>query len=193
MISNITWSINGIAVSVAPGTSILSAAQQAGLKSLPAITRSRCQTNCRICVVESGVCQFAAGLCHTGSGHGSNHYRPGFDPENHFELILARHPQDCLQCMRNGNCELQNLTSAYDLRQTAFKGTQVIAGDFSVRPSFGDLINAFCGRCTEVCSSTQTVHALGLAYRGYDALVVPSLGQDLLASPCVMCGPSPVR
>ncbi|CFX26351.1 Iron hydrogenase [Syntrophomonas zehnderi OL-4] len=192
----ITLSINGNAVSVAPGTSILSAAQQAGV-NIPTLCHhpdQEIKANCRICVVEVkgyvNLLPACATLVSEGMEVKTTTARVLEARRTILELILARHPQDCLHCMRNGNCELQNLTSAYDLRQTAFsKEPRRLPADFSSPAIVRDPNKCIlCGRCTEVCSTTQTVHALGMAYRGYDALVVPSLGQDLLASPCVMCG-----
>ncbi|HBQ27694.1 MAG TPA: ferredoxin, partial [Syntrophomonas sp.] len=37
-----------------------------------------------------------------------------------LELILAHHPQDCLNCIRNGNCELQDLANEYFIRDNPF-------------------------------------------------------------------------
>ena len=38
-----------------------------------------------------------------------------------LELILAHHPQDCLNCIRNENCELQSLAAEYCIRDNPFE------------------------------------------------------------------------
>ena len=37
-----------------------------------------------------------------------------------LELILANHPNDCLQCPRSGRCELQNLAADFGIRENPF-------------------------------------------------------------------------
>lgn len=194
--ANVTLSINGIAVSVPAGTSILGAAQQIGVK-IPTLCYhpdQEIKANCRICVVEaegqSNLLPACASQVSEGMVIKTTTARVIEARKTLLELILAHHSQDCLHCMRNGNCELQDLASEYDLRQTDFpQEARQLPGDFSSPAIVRDPNKCIlCGRCMEVCSATQAVHALGLAHRGYDTRVVPSLGQDLFASPCVMCG-----
>ncbi|MGE5379905.1 MAG: [FeFe] hydrogenase, group A, partial [Methylocystaceae bacterium] len=45
-----------------------------------------------------------------------------------------------------------------------------------------------CKRCVDACTVIQSVNALGVENRGHHAMVVPSMGKDLIESPCVMCG-----
>ena len=39
-----------------------------------------------------------------------------------IELLLSDHPDDCLYCVRNGNCQLQDLSQEYSIRQRRFTG-----------------------------------------------------------------------
>ena len=38
------------------------------------------------------------------------------------ELLLANHPQDCLSCQRNTNCELQDMAADLGIRKVRFDG-----------------------------------------------------------------------
>ena len=38
------------------------------------------------------------------------------------ELLLSNHPDDCLYCERNGNCELQKLAIELNVRERRFPG-----------------------------------------------------------------------
>jgi NADH-quinone oxidoreductase subunit G len=107
-----------------------------------------------------------------------------------LELILAHHPQDCLNCIRNGVCELQDLAAEYFIRDNPFEvKSRGLAKDTSTPSLVRDPDKCvLCRRCIGACSEIQTVNALGLEDRGCHAMVVPSLGGDLLDSPCVMCG-----
>ena len=95
-----------------------------------------------------------------------------------LELILSRHPQDCLNCIRNGVCELQDLAAEYMIRDNPFtlkvKGYGKDRSTPSIVREQDKCIN--CRRCIGACSEIQTVHALGVEKRGYEAMVVPAMG-----------------
>ena len=95
-----------------------------------------------------------------------------------------------MNCIRNQNCELQDLANEYAIRDNPFE--QMVRGlpqDRSTPAIVRDPDKCIlCRRCVEACSVFQSVDALGLENRGNQAMVVPSLGKDLLDSPCVMCG-----
>ena len=107
-----------------------------------------------------------------------------------LELILSNHPQDCLSCIRNENCELQSLAAEYFVRDNPFElKIRGLGKDLSTPSLFRDPDKCIlCRRCIEACTVIQTVNALGLEGRGSHAMVVPSLGKDLIDSPCIMCG-----
>lgn len=107
-----------------------------------------------------------------------------------MELILAHHPQDCLNCIRNENCELQSLAAEYCIRDNPFEvKTRGLGKDLSTPALFRDPDKCvLCRRCIEVCTVIQTVNALGIENRGSHAMVVPAMGKELIDSPCIMCG-----
>ncbi|MGI6488217.1 MAG: NADH-dependent [FeFe] hydrogenase, group A6 [Syntrophothermaceae bacterium] len=188
--------IDGIQVSVPDGSTILKAAQVAGLH-IPTLCYHPDQAvkaNCRICVCEVEGQRLLQAAC-------SQPVWDGMEIKTHsprvlearktiLELILAHHPQDCLNCIRNQNCELQDLANEYAIRDNPFE--QMVRGlpqDRSTPSIVRDPDKCIlCRRCIEACSVFQSVDALGLENRGCQAMVVPSLGKDLLDSPCVMCG-----
>ncbi|NMA13881.1 MAG: 4Fe-4S binding protein, partial [Clostridia bacterium] len=106
------------------------------------------------------------------------------------QLILAHHPQDCLNCIRNKNCELQALAEEYAIRENPFElMVRGLPQDTSTPSIVRDPDKCIlCRRCEYACSEFQSVNALGLEKRGNHAMIVPSLGKDLMESPCVMCG-----
>ena len=188
--------IDGIQVSVPDGSTILKAAQVAGVH-IPTLCYHPDQAvkaNCRICVCEVEGQRLLQAAC-------SQPVWDGMEIKTHsprvlearktiLELILAHHPQDCLNCIRNQNCELQDLANEYAIRDNPFE--QMVRGlpqDRSTPSIVRDPDKCIlCRRCIEACSVFQSVDALGLENRGCQAMVVPSLGKDLLDSPCVMCG-----
>ena len=104
--------IDGIAVEVPAGTSVLEAAKQAGiniptlcyLKDINAIGA------CRMCVVNTGARALQA-ACVLPVSEGMNvktntpeirEYRKTL-----LELVLSAHEKKCLTCVRSTNCKLQ--------------------------------------------------------------------------------------
>ena len=107
-----------------------------------------------------------------------------------LELILANHPNDCLQCPRSGNCELQKLASDFGVRDNPFPrevihrendsstGTIILNPDKCIK----------CGRCAEVCQEMQNVWALEFIGRGEQTVMAPAASLKLADSPCIKCG-----
>jgi len=192
--ANVT--INGIKVTVPDHATILQAAEAAGVK-VPTLCYHPDQAikaNCRICVCEVEGLALLQAACSTPVWDGmvvkTNSPAVLEARKTILELILAHHPQDCLNCIRNQNCELQSLAEAYQIRENPFEHmTRGLPKDRSTPSLVRDPDKCvLCRRCEYACSQFQSVNALGMENRGHHAMVVPSLGKDLLESPCVMCG-----
>lgn len=188
--------IDGIKVSVPTGSTILQAANAVGIK-IPTLCYHPDQmvkANCRVCVCEVEGNRLLAAACampvYEGMAVKTRSPKVIEARKTILELILSSHPQDCLNCIRNGNCELQDLAQEYFIRDNPFE--PVVRGfekDFSTPSLFRDPDKCvLCRRCVETCSEVQSVKALGLQDRGYQSIVVPTLGKDLADSPCIMCG-----
>ena len=108
-----------------------------------------------------------------------------------LELILSNHPQDCLQCNRSGQCELQNLAIEFGLR-SAPRFTQILKNqptDDSYEEIVLDRNKCInCGRCVEACQLMQNVWAMEYTGRGDKTVIGPVAGSDLAHSPCIRCG-----
>jgi len=106
------------------------------------------------------------------------------------ELLLSNHPDDCLYCARNGNCELARLAADHGIRDRAFRGQR------SHRPkdvSSPSIIRdpdkcILCGKCVRVCEEIQGVGAIDFVQRGSHAYVGTAFNQGLNVSSCINCG-----
>ncbi len=192
----INLTIDNIPVSVPEGSTILEAAKTIGIK-IPTLCYHPDQAvkaNCRICVCEVNGNRLLQAACSQPAMEGmqvkTRTPRVIEARKTILELILSHHPQDCLNCIRNGNCELQSLAEEYFIRDNPFEmKVRGLAKDYSTPSIFRDPDKCvLCRRCIEACSVIQSVNALGLENRGCHSMVVPSLGQNLIDSPCVMCG-----
>ncbi len=188
--------INGIPVSVKPGTTILDAASQVGVKIPKLCYHSDLDAwaACGICVVKVEGSPKMLRACATVAGPGMNVIT--HDPEivkvrrTVLELILSTHPNDCLQCGRNGNCELQTLTEEFGIRDVPYEKR---LRDLPVDNSTGSIVLnpekcVACGRCTQVCQEMQGVWALEFIGRGDDTRMAPAADVSLAESPCIKCG-----
>jgi len=107
-----------------------------------------------------------------------------------IELLLADHPDDCLYCNRNGNCELQGLAEEFNIRQRRFKNTRELSHlDVSSLSIVRDPSKCIlCGRCVRVCEEVQGVSAIDFAGRGSKSRVETAFGDVLNVSSCINCG-----
>ena len=107
-----------------------------------------------------------------------------------LELILSNHPNDCLQCPRNGNCELQTLAEEFGMREARFKK---INSDLPVDDSNPAIVLnpdkcIRCGRCVKVCQDVQNVWAIEFLGRGIKGRIASAADVPLGESPCIKCG-----
>ncbi|MBI9034098.1 MAG: (2Fe-2S)-binding protein [Bacteroidales bacterium] len=106
------------------------------------------------------------------------------------ELLLANHPNDCLYCIRNGSCELQNLAKELNINERRFFGEHTFHKiDRSSPAIVKDLEKCIlCNRCIRVCEEIQTVSAIDRIGRGGQSAVGPEFNNGLNVSTCVACG-----
>jgi len=189
-------SINGIPVKVEKGTSILKAAEKVQV-SIPTLCKHPdlpAWASCGICVVKLENSNKMLRACSTPVEEGMRIIT--HDPEIYrvrktvIQLILSTHPNDCLQCSRNQNCELQRLTAEFGIRQHPFpQKLRNLPKDEST-PSI--VLNpekcVLCGRCAMVCQQAQNVWALEFLGRGETTRIAPTADVELNNSPCIKCG-----
>ena len=106
------------------------------------------------------------------------------------ELLLSNHPDDCLYCVRNKNCELQNLSDELDVRHRRITG---VKNNHSIDYSGQSIVCdpdkcILCGRCVRVCEETIGVSAIDFILRGSKTIVAPAFNKGLNTSSCVNCG-----
>ena len=107
-----------------------------------------------------------------------------------IELLLANHPDDCLYCVRNGNCELQDLAEELGVRGRRFAGDRTRYALDASSPSIvrdpGKCI--LCSKCVRICEEVQHVSAIDFIGRGSRAKIGTAFDEGLNVSSCVNCG-----
>ncbi|HWA27506.1 MAG TPA: NADH-dependent [FeFe] hydrogenase, group A6 [Lacunisphaera sp.] len=188
--------INQLEVEVPEGTSILAAARQVQVK-IPTLCKHRDllpTAACGICIVRNRGGNKLLRACCTPLEAGmeiSTHDREIVDVRRStLELILSNHPQACLTCGRNGECELQALAADFNIPMESIKR---YVKDTPPDRSTGSIVLDFqkcikCGRCIQVCQEMQDVWALSFLDRGINTRMAPAGDITLAESPCVKCG-----
>lgn len=106
------------------------------------------------------------------------------------ELLLSNHPDDCLYCIRNGNCELQKLAEELNVHERRFFGKRQRSKLDNTSPS---LVHnpekcILCGRCVRYCDEILKVSAIDFINRGNDATIGAEFNKGLNLSTCIDCG-----
>lgn len=188
--------VNGLPVEVPDGTSILDAARRAAVK-IPTLCKHPDllpTAACGLCIVRNKGGPRLLRACCTPLENGMEIVTHDHEivevRRATLELILSNHPADCLNCGRNGECELQAIAADFNLREAPIK---TYVREIPADRSTGSIIVEFekcikCGRCLQVCQDMQDVWALSFLERGINTRMAPA-GDILLAdSPCVKCG-----
>ena len=192
----IELTINNIKVKAEEGMTILDAAKSVGV-NVPTLCHMKDlfpTGACRICVVEvegmRGLIPSCAYPVSEGMKVQTNSPRVKTARKTIVELLLENHPQDCLICVRNKNCELQNLSEIYGLREHRFAGEKKEhAIDVSSPSMERDPAKCIlCGRCVRTCAEIQKVGAIDFTDRGFKSNVTTPFNKGLNISDCILCG-----
>lgn len=193
---NIHARINGLDVQAPQGATILEAAAQIQMK-IPTLCKHPdliASGACGLCIVRVSGSEKLQRACTTP-------LEPGMEIITHdhelvelrrsvLELILSTHPNTCLTCSRNLQCELQTLAADFGIREDAIpRFLTGLAPDVSTGSIMLDFDKCIkCGRCVHVCQDLQNVWALSFLERGIHTRMAPAGDISLAESPCVKCG-----
>lgn len=191
----INLKINGVAVTVPEGSTILDAASVAGIKipTLCYLKDVQCVGSCRLCLVEATGARGLVAACVYPVSEGmevkTNTTKVRKSRKTTVELILSTHKKKCLSCVRSMNCELQKLALAFNAEEDRF-GTDHDSkpiDDLSPSVVRDNSKCIMCTRCVAACEK-QTVGVIGPKNRGYAKVIGSPYDMPLAATSCVNCG-----
>lgn len=110
--------------------------------------------------------------------------------KTNVELLLSNHPDDCLYCIRNGQCELQHLAEELNVHERRFFGSkkkQKIDNSSAAIVRDPDKC-ILCGRCVRYCDEVLGIAAIEFIRRGTNANVGPEFNNGINTSTCINCG-----
>ena len=107
-----------------------------------------------------------------------------------LDLILSNHHQDCDNCVRKENCELQDLIKQFDKEKTVYEGTKNTYEIDDKSPSIVRDPNKciLCRRCVSMCNKVQKIGAIGVTERGFKSCVSTAGHNSLNDVNCTFCG-----
>lgn len=188
--------INGIELEVSEGTTVLEAAQGAGL-DIPNLCHDKELSTfggCRICVVEVEGARNLMAACSTEVWDGmeieTESEKVVKTRKDILNLMLANHPQDCMTCEKNGECRLQDYCYRYGVKESKFDGDKMRFEIDDLNPVlFRDQNKCIlCGKCVRVCKEIQCTTAVEFIGRGFDTKIGTGFDQPIDHKNCRLCG-----
>lgn len=187
-------SIDGRQVQVQEGQTVLEAARSVGI-TIPSLCHYpgiNATGVCRVCLVNIGGYMQASCVTAVEEGMEIQTRTPEVREARRtvLELLLSAHPEDCLQCVRSKNCELQTLAENMGIREIRYKGER---RNFPVDDSNPSLIRdsdkcILCRRCVHICQEVQSTQILFPQNRGFDTSIAPDGLAPLNETACIYCG-----
>ncbi len=185
--------INGTDYQVPEGTNLIDAAESVGIHipNLCYLKGMKGIGACRMCLVEANGRMMTACIMKTKDGMDVVTENEKIKELRKFviDLIVSMHPLDCMTCTKAGECNLQNYSYDFEIKESSFS-----------RKSFNfpiDEANPFikrdpdyciiCGRCVRVCKE-QNTNVLEFMGRGVGSKVTTALDKPLQDSGCTFCG-----
>ena len=195
--ADVNVKINGIAVTVPAGTTVLDAARKAGVE-IPTLCYLRDINEigaCRMCLVEATGARGPIPACvaKVSDGMEVKTNTPALIAarKTNLELVLSNHKKECLSCVRSGSCELQKLCREYGIEdEFVFEGAK---NKYDIDDSAAHMVRdnekcILCRRCSAVCAVNQAVSVIGANARGFDTHIGCAFEKDLGEVGCISCG-----
>ena len=188
--------IDGKIIEVKPGTSILDAAKVIGIK-IPTLCHHEdlCVAgNCRACVVEIEGHRNLEASCAMPAEEGmkikTNTPKVRKARQDIISLLVSEHDTQCTTCYRSMNCELQTLSSEYNVDNDTFlsfleDNIKVDKSSLSLEKDDSKCIR--CQRCVRTCSELQHVNAIDIINKGSDMKISTFAELPLNEVVCVNC------
>ncbi|PIE53283.1 ferredoxin [Candidatus Fermentibacteria bacterium] len=188
--------VNDKVLEAAPGQTILDVAREAGI-TIPTLCHIEGLPPtgaCRMCVVEDTKTGKLIPSCSAPAWEGMSvhtHSPKALEARRTIvELLLANHPDDCLYCVRNGSCDLQNYSEELGVRQRRYSGDK---SQYNLDISSPSIVRdpdkcILCGKCVRVCEEIQGVSAIDFIGRGSKAHIGCAFEEGMNVSSCINCG-----
>jgi len=197
--NSVSLTIDGLAVTVPAGTTILNAARTAGIDIPHLCYDPRVEPigSCRLCGVKVQGARALVAACGQVVSEGmkviTEDDELALRRKHVLELFLSDHCSTCVGCDKSGTCKLQDYAYRYQADQNRF-------GVYAPKPNsknFTTLNKGIhydaekcirCGLCVKYCETVQMAEALTFAWRANRLVVTTPFDEDLHTTTCELCG-----
>ncbi len=188
--------INGVRTEAESGRTILEVCKSAGVH-VPTLCydeRLEAYGGCRLCLVEIKGVPRPLAACTTPVQDGMEITTESETltrlRRTNLSLLLSNHPNDCMNCEKEGDCGLQDLAYEYDVRPGGFAGEK---WDVPIREdnpfiTYEPNKCILCGRCTRICNEVVMAGTISLTGRGFNAMPDTAFRKPRTLENCEFCG-----
>ena len=188
--------IDGIKAQVKKDSTILEAAREVGvdIPTLCFLKDIHETGDCRMCIVEVEGARGFVTSCITKVSEGmvihTNTEAIMETRKTILDLTISNHKVECLTCVRDGNCELQNLSKKYHIKEVEFAGERTEKELDELSPSIVRDPNkcVLCRRCVATCQKVQGIGAIECMNRGFASEIGTVGNKSLNDVNCTFCG-----
>ncbi|MCX8084714.1 MAG: molybdopterin-dependent oxidoreductase [Calditerrivibrio sp.] len=191
----VTLKIDGIEVQVEPNSTILDAAEKAGVH-IPVLCHDKILKPfgaCRVCLVEVKNNPKLMTACTTPVANGmeviTTSEKLAKIRKTLIELLLINHPLECPVCDKGGECMLQDLTYEFGVNQVRFDPKPNDTPVDHTNPFIERDIDrcVLCGRCVRICDEVVNIQAISFQNRGTDTIIGTAFNQPWNCEFCGQC------
>jgi NADH-quinone oxidoreductase subunit G len=187
MADPISLEIDGKTVEVAPGATVMDAANKLGIY-IPHFCwhkKLSIAANCRMCLVQIEKAPKPLPACATPAANGQKVYTRSElahkAQQAVMEFLLINHPLDCPICDQGGECQLQDLAVGYGGSGSRYEEAKRVVANKNLGPLIStDMTRCIhCTRCVRFGQEIAGVMELGMAGRGEHAEILAFVGKTV--------------
>ena len=179
--------IDGHKLEVADGSTVMDAAQQAGIYVPHFCYHEKLSiaANCRMCLVQVEKAPKPLPACATPVTNGmkvQTHSEQAINAQKGvMEFLLVNHPLDCPICDQGGECRLQDLAVGYGGSASRYDEPKRIVGNKDLGPLIStDMTRCIhCTRCVRFGQEIAGVMELGMIGRGEHSEIIAFVGKTV--------------
>lgn len=191
----VNLTIDGLAVSVQEGTTVMKAAAGLGIEipHLCFLEGINEISACKVCIVERQGHSRLLTACNSPVEEGmviyTNSPKVRKARRTNVELLLSQHDCHCATCVRSGNCSLQKLSNDLGILEVPYQ-EDVAAFEWDMDfPLIRDARKCIkCMRCVQICDKVQCMHVWDVQNTGARTTVDVADNQTIDNTDCTLCG-----
>ena len=180
--------IDGKAVQVAPGSTVMDAANQVGayIPHFCYHKKLSIAANCRMCLVQVEKAPKPMPACATPATEGMKVFTASDyakkAQQSVMEFLLINHPLDCPICDQGGECQLQDLAVGYGKSGSRYQEEKRVVFVKNIGPlvSAAEMSRCIqCTRCVRFGQEVAGIMELGMGGRGEHSEILSFVGQSV--------------